>query len=390
MRKDFTVSTYRILLEALLNKGFSLINRCEYDANSGMRKDAKRVVVLRQDVDRVPLNSLEFARIQHEMGIKSTFYFRTVPQSFQPDIIEKIAEMGHEIGYHYEDLTLVAKRRTTNDERQTEVVKGIRTNLKPVVDAGIESFASNLERLRKYADVRSVCMHGSPMSRWDSRLLWKYYDYREFGIDSEPYFDVDFTEMLYLTDTGRRWNGQKVSVRDKGIGIRDQGLGSRQSAVNSQQSAVGKGQRAKSKAQNDEEGARDQDGRQKYEGTENMECGTQSAERRAQSRIFDSRTLEKPEGFSGNAEPFEDWVRKPVPGSLMNMTEESAGFQARYNFRSTNDIIRAAEQGELPDKMMMTFHPQRWTDRTLPWTRELIWQNVKNVVKYFIVKKCNR
>jgi hypothetical protein len=26
-------------------------------------------------------------------------------------------------------------------------------------------------------------------------------------------------------------------------------------------------------------------------------------------------------------------------------------------------------------------HPQRWHDRTLPWVKELVWQNVKNVVK---------
>ena len=58
-------------------------------------------------------------------------------------------------------------------------------------------------------------MHGSPLSKWDNRDLWKRYDYRDFGIIAEPYFDVDFNEVLYLTDTGRRWNNSKASVRDK-------------------------------------------------------------------------------------------------------------------------------------------------------------------------------
>jgi hypothetical protein len=53
------------------------------------------------------------------------------------------------------------------------------------------------------------------MSRWDSRILWKYYDYHDFGIIGEPYFDLDFNKVLYLTDTGRKWNGDKSSVRDK-------------------------------------------------------------------------------------------------------------------------------------------------------------------------------
>ena len=31
----------------------------------------------------------------------------------------------------------------------------------------------------------------------------------------EPYLDTDFSRTFYLTDTGRRWDGYKVSVRDK-------------------------------------------------------------------------------------------------------------------------------------------------------------------------------
>ena len=30
---------------------------------------------------------------------------------------------------------------------------------------------------------------------------------------------------------------------------------------------------------------------------------------------------------------------------------------------------------------MLTVHPRRWHDRPLPWMKELVWQNVKNVVK---------
>ena len=50
-------------------------------------------------------------------------------------------------------------------------------------------------------------------------------------------------------------------------------------------------------------------------------------------------------------------------------------------FRKTWDIIEAAERGLLPDKIMINVHPRRWTDRPLPWVKELVEQNVKNVVK---------
>ncbi|MEZ4840428.1 MAG: hypothetical protein R2821_02660 [Flavobacteriaceae bacterium] len=80
---------------------------------------------------------------------------------------------------------------------------------------GIEDFKINLSKLRKLAKVSTICMHGSPMSKFDSKDLWKKYDYKSFDIKGEPYFDVDFSNVFYLTDTGRKWDGDRVSVRDK-------------------------------------------------------------------------------------------------------------------------------------------------------------------------------
>jgi hypothetical protein len=55
-------------------------------------------------------------------------------------------------------------------------------------------------------------------------------------------------------------------------------------------------------------------------------------------------------------------------------------------FHSTKNIIKAAQNNQLPDKIMIKTHPQRWTDRPVPWVKELVWQNLKNVGKYFLVK----
>jgi hypothetical protein len=43
--------------------------------------------------------------------------------------------------------------------------------------------------------------------------LWKEYDFRDFGIIGEPYLSIDYTKVLYLSDTGRRWNSM-FSVKD--------------------------------------------------------------------------------------------------------------------------------------------------------------------------------
>ena len=70
--------------------------------------------------------------------------------------------------------------------------------------------------------VSTISMHGSPKSKWDSRDLWNQYDYHVLGIETEPYLDTDFSKVFYLTDTGRRWDGFQVSVRDKIPGFQEQ------------------------------------------------------------------------------------------------------------------------------------------------------------------------
>ncbi|MBN2613235.1 MAG: hypothetical protein JXB00_16900 [Bacteroidales bacterium] len=260
---DFTLDTYRLLLESLVDAGFIFQRFDDF-----LKNPYPKIVVLRHDVDLKPLNSLKTAMLENSMDISGTYFFRSVPQSLDEKTVVKIAGLGHEIGYHYENLALC------NGD----------------YECAIHDFEKNLLHLRKMAPVVTICMHGSPLSRWDSRLLWQRYSYRDYGIIGEPYFDVDFTRMLYLTDTGRRWDGEKVSVRDK-VNTSDTGKPS--------------------------------------------------------SSFEKVRTLQ---------------------------------------FHSTFDIIRAAKKGLLPDKIMITVHPQRWDNRMLPWVKEYIFQNLKNAIKKAVVK----
>ena len=52
-----------------------------------------------------------------------------------------------------------------------------------------------------------------------------------------------------------------------------------------------------------------------------------------------------------------------------------------FSFHSTDDIIDALNESLLPDQLMFNFHPQRWHDNYFSWTKELMIQNAKNVVK---------
>lgn len=248
---DFTFKKYIELLKELKNSEYSFMT-----FESFLQKANEKSIVLRHDTDLLPLNSLAFAKVQAEYGVKGTYYFRAVPQSWDEDVIKTIRDLGHEIGYHYECLT------TTKGN----------------VEKGIEDFQKNLEALRKLAPVSTICMHGSPMSKHDSKDLWKHYNYRDYGIIGEPYFDVDFKKVFYLTDTGRKWDGDKVSVRDR----------------------------------------------------------------------------------------------------------VDSGFD--LCFHKTDEIIASAKKHQLPDQIMFTFHPQRWDNNKFKWTKELLLQNTKNIIKRIIKK----
>jgi hypothetical protein len=276
---DFTLKTYHQLLDALIAQGYTFQTFAGF-----LENPAPRAIILRHDVDARPGNSLRFAQIQHTLRIKGSYYFRIVPQSYNEAIIKEIASLGHEIGYHYETMDLVSSKFKVQSSKFSEI---------ELIDAAMELFLEHLEKFRKIAPIKTVCMHGSPLSSYDNRDLWKRYNYKDFGIIGEPYFDVDFTKVLYLTDTGRRWDGVG-SIRDR----------------------------------------------------------VQSSKFKVQSEV--ESVLVK----SGNSE---------------------------LNFRRTADIISAANAGLLPDQIMFTFHPQRWTNRPGPWLKELVLQNVKNVAKRWLV-----
>ena len=184
---DFNISTYLSLLGALRDSGYAF-----QTFENFLIKPEKRGIILRHDVDLKPINSLLFAKLQEKEGIQGTYYFRAVKESWDEDIIKEIHSMGHEVGYHYECLTTA----------------------KGDFNLAFEDFRLNLNKLRELVPVQTICMHGSPLSRFDSKDLWKKYDYKDMKLIGEPYFDIDFNKVLYLTDTGRTWNNRKISVRD--------------------------------------------------------------------------------------------------------------------------------------------------------------------------------
>jgi hypothetical protein len=193
---DFTLDVYKKFLATLnsdKSRFCSFSDFIERKNSISYLQEKRRIVILRHDVDLLPQSSLRFAQIQAEMGIKGSYYFRAVPESWDENIIKEIASLGHEVGYHYENMD------TCNGD----------------IHKAWDDFRYNLDKLKKLVEVKTICMHGSPRSKYDNRDIWGKYDYKSLGISGEPYYDVNFDKVFYLTDTGRRWDGWKTSVRDK-------------------------------------------------------------------------------------------------------------------------------------------------------------------------------
>ena len=259
---DFTLKKYDELLRSLKGHDYVFITFEEYCSKRLSLTD-ERFVILRHDVDLKAENSLATAKIERLLDINASYYFRIVKQSNKPEIIKGIAALGHEIGYHYEDLSICEGN----------------------IDEAIKHFENQLAYFRQYYSVKTICMHGAPRSKYDGRDLWKQFNYHDFGIVGEPYFDVDFAKVFYLTDTGRRWDGFNVSVRDK-VPVHQ-----------------------------------------------------------------------------------DEWIRQGLV------------------YHSTDDILHALQKDELPKRLMMTTHPQRWTNSRFQWLKELATQRIKNSIKRIMVGK---
>lgn len=187
--RDFTLEMYYLLCKKMVNSSYSVITFENYFEK--FKKTDDPCIILRHDVDEKPQNALTLGKIEHDFGIRSTFYFRIVPHVFVPDIIHNLVDLGHEIGYHYEVLD-----QTKGDYDKAKYL-----------------FIKNLEILRQFYNIKTVCMHGNPITPWINKDFWNQFSLEEFGLLGEPYISVDYRSLNYFTDTGRSWNS-KFRVKD--------------------------------------------------------------------------------------------------------------------------------------------------------------------------------
>lgn len=192
---DFSQTAYKEYLIALKSNSFEFLTFEEYFKNSTY---PTKFCLLRHDVDRKPHLALQMAKIESELGVKATYYFRAKQCSFREEIVKEIYSLGHEIGYHYESLA----------------------DMNGDMPKSIDDFKINLANFRKVVPISTCSMHGSPLKPYDNRDIWRIEENHkllknELGILGEVYLDIDYSDIAYINDTGRNWTSGKSNRRDK-------------------------------------------------------------------------------------------------------------------------------------------------------------------------------
>tara|TARA_B100001250_G_C19610356_1_gene704645 strand:+ start:40 stop:816 length:777 start_codon:yes stop_codon:yes gene_type:complete len=190
MNKDFTLVKYESLCKTIADSDYSVKKIKDFI----IEKDyTSRQILIRHDVDKNIERVLRMAELERDYGLSATYYFRKKRKVFDPSLILKINNLGHDIGYHYETL---------------DKAKGDK-------EKALEFFAQELREFRKILPIETCVMHGNSLSRWDNRHIWKNKRPEDYGLVGEGYLSIDFSKMYYFTDTGRRWDGHNFNVKDR-------------------------------------------------------------------------------------------------------------------------------------------------------------------------------
>lgn len=85
--KDYSLAAYKLLLITCQEKGYAFLTYEQYCTDNNL---PERFVILRHDVDIKPENALVTAKIENEISIKTSCYFRIGKESNQPLIIKQM------------------------------------------------------------------------------------------------------------------------------------------------------------------------------------------------------------------------------------------------------------------------------------------------------------
>ena len=137
MKQNFTLESYQELLRYFKQThNFTLFK----DYNEA---DERKTVLLRHDIDYSLKHAYEVAKLEAEMGIKSTYFllfsspFYNMLDEENIALAKEISKLGHEIGLHY-DVTVMSKGNHKNPQSLFDAEVKL---LSILIDGQVESIA---------------------------------------------------------------------------------------------------------------------------------------------------------------------------------------------------------------------------------------------------------
>ena len=118
--KSFTYDAYIKFLK-LLKQSFKIVPFCEATEGAGS------FLILRHDVDASLEAALKMAKVEHELGIRSTYFvlfsykFYNLLERDDLATLREISRLGHEIGLHYDVTTYESYGESLIDTLETEI-----------------------------------------------------------------------------------------------------------------------------------------------------------------------------------------------------------------------------------------------------------------------------
>lgn len=177
----FTIAHYRELIETALTIGYRFATFKEHET-----LQAKRLFLMRHDIDFSVDNAVNFARIEAELGIRATYFVRVHARHYNPfeyhtyKKLREIEALGHEMGLHYE--TGFADAVGEDPARMVRREKAI---VETLLDHPIVSAAAHLP-----------AKSGRTVD--DTNLV-------SFGLRYEAYTKRFLEGFKYLSDSNGRW-----------------------------------------------------------------------------------------------------------------------------------------------------------------------------------------
>lgn len=126
---NFSLKNYKRSISTGISSGYKFFKLKDHNT----AQDNELSVLMRHDVDTQLLIAESMSKIENDLGVKATYFFRFHAHSYNPmkindaRVIKRISDLGHEIGLHYEPdyYSMIDSSLENGLKREIEILQEI-------------------------------------------------------------------------------------------------------------------------------------------------------------------------------------------------------------------------------------------------------------------------